>query len=80
MIVFFALLGAAIAVSYFIDGLFTADIVALALLLGVPYTLALVAGVRSFHGTSEVLYRRVAYVIMAFAALMSLPIFDRFFR
>jgi uncharacterized membrane protein YfcA len=80
MIVFFALLGTAIAVSYFVDGLFTAEIVALALLLGVPYTLALIVGVRSFHGTSDVLYRRVAYMIMIFAALTSLPIFDRFFR
>lgn len=80
MIVFFAFLGAAIAVSYAIDGLFTADVIALAILLGVPYTVALIAGVRLFHGTSDLLYRRVAYTIMAFAAIVSLPIFDGFFR
>jgi uncharacterized membrane protein YfcA len=80
MIVFFALLGAVLCVSYVIEGLFTADTIALAILLGIPYTLAMIAGARSFHRSSNGLYRRIAYAIMAFAALASLPIFDRFFR
>ncbi len=29
-----------------------------------------------FHGSSERLYRRIAYVIIALAALVSLPLFD----
>ena len=69
-----------LCVSYFIEGLFTAETIALALLLGIPYTVAMIAGARSFHGSSDGLYRRIAYAIMAFAALASLPIFDRFFR
>jgi hypothetical protein len=80
MIVFFALLGAVLCVSYSFEGLFTADLIALAILLGVPYTLAMIVGARSFHGSSDALYRRIAYAIMAFAAIVSLPIFDRLFH
>jgi uncharacterized protein len=80
MIVFFALNGAVLCVSYFIEGLFTADTIALAILLGIPYTIAIIAGARSFHGSSDGLYRRIAYAIMAFAAIVSLPILDRLFH
>ena len=34
------------------------------------------AGVYSFHGASEMLYRRVAYVIIALAGIVSMPVFD----
>jgi uncharacterized membrane protein YuzA (DUF378 family) len=34
------------------------------------------AGVYSFHGSSEMLYRRVAYVIIALAGIVSMPVFD----
>ena len=80
MIVFFALNGAVLIVSYLIEGLFTADTIALAILLGVPYTFAFIAGARSFHGSSDALYRRTAYAIMAFAAIVSLPILDWLFH
>ena len=33
-------------------------------------------GVFWFHGSSEALYRRAAYAIIALAVLVSLPIFD----
>jgi hypothetical protein len=33
-----------------------------------------------FHGSSESLYRRIAYGIIITAALVSLPVFDRWFR
>ena len=46
------------------------------LLLGLPFALAMAAGVYSFHGSSEMLYRRVAYVIIAFAGIVSMPVFD----
>jgi len=29
-----------------------------------------------FHGASEALYRRIAYLVIALAVLVSLPIFD----
>jgi uncharacterized protein len=38
--------------------------------------LAMAAGVYSFHGSSEALYRRVAYIIIAFAGIVSMPVFD----
>jgi hypothetical protein len=45
-------------------------------LTGLPFALALTAGAYYFHGSSDALYRRVAYVIIAFAGLASLPLFD----
>jgi hypothetical protein len=36
----------------------------------------MVAGAFWFRGTSDLLYRRVAYVIIAVSGLISLPIFD----
>ncbi len=61
---------------YYWNALFTGETIALALLFGLPFALAMAAGVYSFHGSSEALYRRVAYVIIAFAGLVSMPIFD----
>jgi uncharacterized membrane protein YfcA len=61
---------------YYWNALFTGETVALALLFGLPFAAAMAAGVYSFHGSSEALYRRVAYVIIAFAGLVSMPIFD----
>jgi hypothetical protein len=44
--------------------------------IGVPFIIAMTIGARWFKGTSDMLYRRVAYIIIAFAALVSLPLFD----
>jgi hypothetical protein len=38
------------------------------------------AGAYFFHGTSDQLYRRIAYVIISLAALVSLPLFDSILR
>jgi len=54
--------------------------VALALLLGVPFFIAMAVGATLFHGASDLLYRRIAYAIIAVSALISLPVFDRVFR
>jgi uncharacterized membrane protein YfcA len=61
---------------YFYNGLFNAQVITLALMIGVPFVLAFWAGARWFHGSSDGLYRRVAYAIIAFAGLASLPVFD----
>jgi len=37
-------------------------------------------GARFFKGSSDHLYRNVAYVIVALAALVSLPLFDSLLR
>jgi len=49
-------------------------------LLGIPFALAMWAGARWFHGASESAYRRVAYAIIVAAAIVSLPLWDRFLR
>ena len=43
----------------------------------VPVALVtLAAGALWFHGTSDALYRRAVYLIIALTALVSLPVFD----
>jgi hypothetical protein len=63
-------------IIYFYGGLFTAQAITLAVLLGVPFAILLTVGARWFHGSSDALYRRVAYIIIAAAGLVSLPVFD----
>lgn len=63
-------------VLYYWNALFTGETIALSILLGLPFALAMAVGVYSFHGSSEALYRRVAYVIIALAGIVSMPVFD----
>jgi uncharacterized protein len=74
--VFFIGQGALSFVIYWFNGIFTVQNASLALLLGLPFAVMLAIGAFWFHGSSEALYRRVAYLIIAFAGLASLPIFD----
>jgi uncharacterized membrane protein YfcA len=80
LLVYFLLLDLTLCVSYFVQGLFAPELVALALLLAAPFFIATAVGATLFHGTSDLLYRRIAYAIIAACALISLPIFDRLFR
>jgi len=80
IMVFFTLTGAVLVLSYLAQGLFTADTLVLAVLLGIPYFAMIALGAYFFHGSSEALYRRVAYLVIALAALLSLPIFDQMLR
>jgi len=76
IMVYFIMQGALSCVMYFYSGLLTAQAIALSLLMGLPFAIALAAGAFWFHGTSDLLYRRIAYLIIAFAGLASLPVFD----
>jgi len=76
IMVYFIMQGALSMVMYFFSGLFSAQAIVLSLLLGLPFAVAMAAGARWFHGSSDALYRRAAYVIIAVAALVSLPVFD----
>ena len=76
IMVYFIMQGTLLMITYFYVALFTPEVLALALVLGVPFAALLAVGARWFHGTSDELYRRVAYVIIAAAGLISLPIFD----
>jgi len=80
LMVFFTLMSAASCVAYLAQGIITADVVVLTLCLGLPFMLSLWAGVRFFYSASDMTYRRIAYGIVALAALASLPLFDGFFR
>jgi uncharacterized membrane protein YfcA len=62
--------------AYSLTGVFTLGILTLSLLVGVPFLAAIGVGARWFRGSSDTRYRRIAYVIIAIAALVSLPIFD----
>jgi hypothetical protein len=55
-------------------------VLVLSVLLGVPFLAAMIVGAWMFRGSSDAAYRRVAYVIIAISAVLSLPVFDRIFR
>jgi uncharacterized protein len=80
LLVYFLLLDLTLCVSYLVQGLFTPEVVALALALVTPFFIATGIGATFFHGASDLLYRRIAYAIIATAALISLPVFDPPFR
>src|SRR3954469_12475740 len=80
LMVFFLLMGFITGAAYVAQGIITADILALSVLLGIPFVLAMWAGARWFHGASDAAYRRVAYAIIAVSALLSLPLWDGWLR
>ena len=80
LMVFFLLMGAITGVAYLAQGLLTPDVLALSILLGVPFILAMWAGARWFHGASELAYRRAAYLIITLAAIVSMPLWDGLIR
>jgi len=80
LLVFLVLLGFTLMVNYALHGLVTAKPIALAMLLWPTYIVALVVGARWFRGSSDQLYRRIAYVIVALTAIVSMPLFDGMLR
>jgi uncharacterized membrane protein YfcA len=76
IMVYFLMQGVLTFVFYLYGALFTAEALALALLLGLPFGVALALGARWFHGTSDIFYRRLSYIIIAVSGLISLPVFD----
>jgi uncharacterized membrane protein YfcA len=80
VMVFFMLCGVVLVAAYAWEGLFTAQTLALSLMLGIPYLLGVGIGSFFFRSASDVIYRRVAYLIIAAAALLSLPVLDSLLR
>lgn len=76
IMVYFVVQDALSVIVYFYGALFSGEIVALAALLGLPFAAAMTLGAYCFHGSSDTLYRRVAYVIIALAGIASMPLFD----
>jgi hypothetical protein len=79
-LVYFLLLDLTSCAVYFWQDIFTPELLALSLLLAIPFFVATTIGARFFHGASDLLYRRIAYAIIALAALVSLPLFDTWLR
>ena len=61
-------------------GLLTVEVIALAAFVAPLHVLAMFAGAKVFHFASEQTYRRVAYVIITLAALVSMPLWDKWLR
>jgi uncharacterized membrane protein YfcA len=79
-VVYFALTAVVLTIAYLSRGLINAEVLALAAILGPLHILAIAAGAPLFHRASGHTYRRVAYVIMAVAGLVSMPILDGWLR
>ena len=74
------LIGLLLCISYVVQGLVTAQPIAIAVMLWPIYVLSVIVGARWFRGASDRGYRRVAYGIIAVSAVVSLPLFDSWLR
>jgi uncharacterized membrane protein YfcA len=79
-VVFFAIMAAALIGTYLWAGLLTPEVLAIAAIVAPLHILAMFAGAKVFHFASEQTYRRTAYVIITFAALVSMPLWDGWIR
>ncbi|MBG6175763.1 putative membrane protein YfcA [Labrenzia sp. EL_208] len=80
MIVFFTLASVGTFVAYTLNGFFTQEVFRL-LIMAVPvYGLAIFAGARGFSKADPAVYRKFAYVLIAVAALTSMPALDPLLR
>jgi uncharacterized membrane protein YfcA len=75
-----ALIGFTLCVSYAVQGLFTATPIAIAIMVWPIYMVSAYLGARWFRRASDRGYRRVAYLIIAISAVISMPIFDAWLR
>jgi uncharacterized membrane protein YfcA len=80
LISYFGLFSAGSVATYLVHGLITAQVLALAILIGPMHVLAMWAGGKLFHLASPETYRRLAYVIIAVSAIVSMPLLDGFLR
>lgn len=80
LIVFFALAGTGSLLAYLIAGVFNGRVLALAIGGIAVYGLGLYLGARGFGRANPQLYRRIAYSLIALAALTSLPALDGWLR
>jgi len=80
LITFFLFTSVGSFFAYFFNGLFTPGAIAITLVLIPIYALAIWAGARLNGRASETTFRIVAYVLIAIAALTSLPVLDGFLR
>lgn len=80
LIVFFALASIGTFIAYILNGFFTLEVFHL-LIMAIPvYALAIYAGSQGFSRANPALYRKLAYGLIALAALTSMPALDPLFR
>jgi uncharacterized membrane protein YfcA len=76
IVLYFAISDGLTVIGYFFAGLLTTKVIMLALLCGPIFGIGLFLGAKSFRIASEVTFRRICYVLIGFAALVSLPLLD----
>jgi uncharacterized protein len=77
IILFFAVTTVMTAVTYTAGGVLTANVFVLSLAVGPLYALGLWLGTHMFSRANEQTFRRACYVLIAAAAVISLPLWDR---
>ena len=80
LIVYFALASFGALAAYWWNGLFTLDVAKTLVVIMPANAVALYLGSKFFSRSSDKLFRRVAYVMVAIAALGSLPVLDGWLR
>lgn len=80
LIVYFALLSCGTIIAFWWNGLFTFDVAKTLVVVMPANAVALYLGSRFFSRSSDQLFRRVAYAMVAIAALGSLPALDGWLR
>jgi hypothetical protein len=76
VIVFFALGEIFSGISYAAGGLFTGDRIARGVVMAPIYAATILIGARGFRLASETTFRRIAFALIALAAVVSLPLLD----
>ncbi|SDU35038.1 sulfite exporter TauE/SafE family protein [Stappia sp. ES.058] len=80
LIAFFAVVGVSVFVAFLYNGFYSRAVIALFLVLAPVYGLAIYGGARGFGTASPQAYRPVAYGIILFSAISSLPLLDPWLR
>ncbi|MEP3049144.1 MAG: sulfite exporter TauE/SafE family protein [Roseibium sp.] len=80
MIVFFALASIGTAVAYIMNGFFTREVFHLMVIAIPTYGIAIYLGSTGFRKSNPGLYGKVAYGLIALAAISSMPALDPLFR
>jgi uncharacterized protein len=78
IILYFAFTDIMSFVTYIVAGILTWEVAGLALLVGPVYALGMFIGAKLFGVASETVFRRICYSLIALAAIIGLPVLDRF--
>ena len=80
IIVYFAAASVLTTISYLVGGVLTTAVIGLVVLTGPAFGIGLWLGSHMFGLASDETFRRACYVLIALAALVSLPVFDGWLR